>query len=333
MQGKKKEEISPKWILSRISEWQIYKRYVPKFVTLNRKILSPFRIEKTPSFLVFNTNGRIYFQDFGDPKLHGGVFDLVGLLYDLTYPEALKRIAQDFGLTESSGVEGQKVVWEQPEIVEIPTVIQIESWPSWKPYHLEWLQSYSLTSGDTIFCSDTKVYPVKKWAVNGLRMPLEKDEICLAYNLVNERGNWLKIYRPNKGKKEKWRSNIPLEEIMGLSCLKKCNTLIISKSLKEALILKKHMGLNVIVVQSENICCFTQSNIDRINSLCSEIYVSFDSDEPGKKASWELTKLTGWKHINVPNKWLSIGVKDWGDMVYEYGVEPMIAHFKKKHII
>jgi hypothetical protein len=305
--------------------------YLPKF-SLNKKILSPFRKEHTPSFSIFVRNGRIYFRDYGDGRFRGDVWDLVGMLHGLNYKDSIKKVAEDFQLAEE-GISRPKIVYNSPEIIEKQVVLQVKAWPEFRQEHVEWLQSYSLTPDDTIFCEDTRMYPVKQWALNRLKMPLEEGEICWAYELTNSRGTWLKIYRPSRGKKDRWVSNIPFTEIMGLSCLLPCEKLIISKSVKEALILKKHLGLNVIVSQAENICCFTESNIKLINSSCSDVYVSFDSDETGKRVSNELTKLTGWKHINVPDKYLSVGIKDWADVVYEYGVGPVIAHFKRKKII
>ena len=309
--------------------------YIPEAL-LNKKIKSPFRKEKTGSFLIFSKGGRIYHKDYGDGQFNGGCFDLVQSMYGLSYPQALERVAKDAGLVEGEdGSKKPRIKYEQANGVEeekIPAIIHIKAWGKYRKEHLDYLAAYSLSPQDLDFCSDTKIYPVKEWALNRLRMPLDEGEPCFAYELSNKRGKWLKIYRPTKKGRQKWTSGIPFDEVMGLSCLKPCPILIISKSVKEALLIKKYLKLDVIVSQAENIWCFNEENIKLINSCCSNVYVSFDGDEPGKKASNALTKLTGWKHINVPDKYVSVGIKDWADLIGEYGVEPMIAHFKKKKL-
>ena len=65
-----------------------------------------------------------------------------------------------------------------------------------------------------------------------------------------------------------------------------------------------------------------------------EVWISYDSDPAGKKASIKITKEFGFKHINVPdNYWEEDGIKDWADVYNKYGSNPIIEHFKKKGLI
>lgn len=333
MQGKKKFELSASWILERVSEWQIYQMYLPKF-SLNRKILSPFRKERVASFSVFVKGNNLYHRDWGDGQFRGDCWDLVGSLYGLNYPKAVRKVAEDFGLVDAGGViEGAVVEYIQPEIVKKSFIIKTNRWKEWPEEHEAYLQSYSLTPSDLLFCPDTKAYPVREWALNGSRMPLREGEVCFEYNLVNERGNWRKIYRPERGKEERWMSNIPYTEMHGLKNMRGCDVGILTKSLKDGAFLAKYILPCVCVIQGEDLSAITVENMKFLKEACKTLYIALDCDGPGKKASHAITKEMGVKHVNPPDSLLEEGESDFSGMARVWGKDSVIEHFKHKKII
>lgn len=331
MQGKKKEQLTAKWILERVSEWQVYRMYIPKF-TLNRKIHSPFRKETTPSFSIFTANGSVFHKDWGAPELRGDCWELVQQMFGVSYLEALKKVAMDFGLLEGSS-DGKKVVYESPVVVEKPYIIRTNRWKTWKQWHIDYLGEYHLEPNDLQFCPDVKAFPVKEWAINGARMPLEEEEVCFEYNLVNERGNWKKIYRPHRKKEDKWKSNIPHREMMGLENMKGCDVGILTKALKDGAFLFKYILPCICLIQAEDVTAITVENMKYLKENCKELYVAMDCDASGKKASHIITKEMDVKHVNPPDRLLEYGESDFSGMGKAWGVESVIEHFKKKHII
>ena len=75
---------------------------VEKYVTLKRaggklKGLCPFHQEKTPSFVVSPEIG--YWKCFGQCAEGGDVFKFIQKIENLTFPEALERLALQAGVT------------------------------------------------------------------------------------------------------------------------------------------------------------------------------------------------------------------------------------------
>lgn len=331
MQGKKKENISAKWILERISEWQIYNMYIPK-LTLDKKMFSPFRKESSPSFSIFIKDDGIFYKDYGAPEFRGDCFTLISQLFGLNYPQALEKAAQDFGLVEGAN-KSTKIQWKQPKIIQKTFKIATDRWESWMGWHRDYLKQYHLIPKDLNFCKDTRAFPVREWAINGARMPLGDEEVCFEYNLVNERGNWKKIYRPNRSKEEKWKSNIPYREMHGLDNMKGCDVGILTKSLKDGGFLAKYILPCVCIISAEDVTAITGDNMKFLKESCRELYVAMDCDEPGKKASRAITKEMGVKHVNPPDRLLEFGESDFSGMGKAWGVESVIEHFRNKKII
>lgn len=335
MKGKKKTHIiTAEWVLERVSEWQVYKLYLPNMV-LGRKILSPFRREKNPSLSIFSKNGRIYHFDFGASEFRGDCFSFVQQLFGLNYPQALNKIAEDAGLvTGKDGQRKRKIVYESPEIIEQPIIIKVRVWPKWRREHKDYLRDYYLSPEDLNFCNDTTAFPLREWAMNGSRMPLEADEVGFAYNLKDEEGDWLKIYRPNRGKEEKWRSSIPFTKLHNKGAISGgCDVGILTKSLKEGAWINKYILPCVEIIQAEDITALSVEDGRRIKQNCKKLFVAMDADEKGKKTSWALTKALDCFHINPIDSLLDLGGTDFTDWAKLTDNQTVIQHFKNKKLI
>ena len=60
IQGKKKVKLTPEAILDKISEYDIYKFYMPHYNwKINEVTYSPFRNERSPSFLIGYKGGSL----------------------------------------------------------------------------------------------------------------------------------------------------------------------------------------------------------------------------------------------------------------------------------
>ena len=124
IKGKKYVRISAELILSKISEYDIFRFYMPNNGwKLGQATYSPFRDEKNPSFLIGVRGDTIMFIDFGDTSMKGDCFEFVKKLYNIpTFNEVLIKIDNDFNLGISSGSDSKeykKIIksYSQPEMV------------------------------------------------------------------------------------------------------------------------------------------------------------------------------------------------------------------------
>ena len=95
-------QISLKDILDGISDYDIYAYYIGKF-KVGKLYNSPLRNnDLIPSFAIFpSRNGDLLFKDFGGDSLRAIAF--VSKLFDLNFPETLRKINYDFGLGLENG--------------------------------------------------------------------------------------------------------------------------------------------------------------------------------------------------------------------------------------
>jgi len=327
-------DISRDYIMSKVSPYEIYSLYMPWKFVINRACQNPLAIkDRHPSFIIGNKYGTLTHKAFNSPH-SGDCINFVMQMFNLNYKSALDKIAKDFGLKEQDDTKYTRIMSEisNPEVADSHVLLQVIP-KKWNHYHIDYLKQGFLEPKDLDISDDTTAFAVKSWYINKNKQYLKSDEICIAYNLKNERGDWLKIYRPQADKKDKWRTNIPFQEMHGLNNMLNCEIGIIAKSVKDAAFIKKFITPHVCVVQAEDYAAMSEQNIEFLKKNCKRIYTSFDNDEKGVLASKEINQKTGWGWINVPHILLKEGVTDWFDWAKWAGSpEPVIKHFKNKEI-
>ena len=332
VEGKKR--ISREEIFSKISSYDVFRMYMPWKFILNVNCKNPFtRKDNSPSMVIGDKTGETVFKCFNSPH-RGDCVTFVKELFSIDYAKALDKIANDFGLTDYKSNRYKEIVgkYEQPKSIKKPSLLQATAMPFGEE-HKKYLSSFHLEPSDLSFCKDTTCVALKEWRLNRIKMPLKQGEVAFAYNLENERGSWLKIYRPFSDKKEKWKSSIPFTEMHGVGNIKDCKIGIVTKSLKDGAILAKYISPNIEIVQAEDYAAITEGNKKRLLESCQNLYISFDNDEKGVESCIELTKEMGCKYINPPKHLLKEGVTDWGDMCKLLGPQAVIDFFKEKKVI
>lgn len=334
VRGEKKKannNIDREEIFSRISSYDVYKEFMPWPFELNVACKNPFVKEKHPSFIIGDKFGEITHKAFNSPH-RGDCINFVMSIYGVGYGEALNIIGGKFGIEEGTyrDIIG---AYEQPKFIKPPVLIQVKA-KKFGEEHIKYLQEYYISPTDLQFCKDTKAVAIEEWALNRLKMPLERGEVAFGYNLKNERGDWMKIYRPHAGKGKKWLSSIPFSEMCGVGNISNnCDIGILTKSIKEGAWISKYITSCVEVVQAEDYSAITEENKQRLLNNCKELYISFDSDSKGVDSCIELTREMGCKYINPPKELLKYGVTDWTDMCKYYNSpSPVIEFFKSKGI-
>jgi len=330
--GKKKTTLTPETILQRITEYDIFRWYMPdKSWKLNAVTYSPFRNENNPSFLIGNRYGKLSFVDFADGTKKGDCFTFVKLLYNLhTIDDVLKLIDRDFGLGISGKPTGEykKITaeYQQPEeLGKRYSHIQVVT----RPFTQEELAYWNLYYQDIQDLRDNNIYSIKKLYFNKQLFFLKDTELRFGYFYD---GHW-KIYRPFADRKNKWvPNNVPITMMDGLNDVKNCSVAFINKSKKDYMVMKKIFPC-CCAVQNEGIGAFSPENVEYLKANSDRQILSFDSDVAGVTNSQQITKLFDFDYLNVPKKFLSEGIKDWADLAKEHGLQVIEDYLKQKQIL
>lgn len=330
--GKKIVELTLESILERVTEYDIYREFCGEDFTLGKVMHSPMpgRRDNHPSFCIRATRGgQIMHVDYADSRFRGGCINFVMQKEMIpNYNDALKRVDEVFNLGISSTPTSNtpRVIYTQPSLEESrPTSIIVDYSTKFTEEDLAYWSSFHITKDELI---SNQIYKVKKYLINRQVQGQKRGELIFGYKL----GALWKIYRPTASKEMKWKSNIPIDAVEQLHNLKQCKKGIVTKSRKDAIVLRKFLP-EVCSVQNESMVALNEETINYLKSNCTEIYLNYDSDEPGKKNSWQVTTEFGFKHLNVPDKYLEEGIKDFSDLSRAYGLGAVEEHLKQKQII
>lgn len=327
--GRKVERITKDEILGKIHPLSVYEYYMGERVQLNKLISSPFRRDNNPSFMISNRGGKYHHFDYADDNKKGSCVDFVMQMRGLSFNDALELINYNINSEKEAIIYKNDIedeAFDENEVFEKTVSIIIKAKTFTKEALAYWNDYY--ISKEKL--KKEKIYLIDKFYINHQRIGKPEDEMAFAYLLQNE---YFKIYRPFvKDKAFKWRYNGPNDHIENLRNIEKGGKLIITKSKKDRLCIENVYN-KVCNVQCETTAAFNKENVDYINENFDEIYVNYDCDAPGVKASWKITSTFGWKHINVPYSYLEYGIKDYADMVRKDGIENLHTYFTSKGII
>ena len=303
---KKEDPITLDYILSRVTEYDIYARYIGQF-KIGYIYNSPFREDKNPSFGIFRSRktGKLLFKDHGN-GLCGDVIRFVQEYTGITnYNELLKQIVKDLNIKNNTVLKSTKA-YEKSEETVIGVVRQ-----EFTNVDKAFWQQFGITL-DTL--KKYNVSSIKYYLCDGIVKGIYKDESPMyAYKVYDK----FKIYRPLSDKYTKWRNNLTEYDIQGLEQLpEKGELLIITKSLKDVMCLRE-MGYDAISPSSES--TFIPDNIlDILKKRFKRILVCFDRDPAGVKNMRKISKKTGLNGFLVHKKFQS---KDISDAVKNNGFE------------
>ena len=302
----KLSDITLDWILSRVTEYDIYAYYLGQF-KVGMIYNSPFRKDKNPSFGIFYSRRtkQLLFKDHGTGDC-GNVIKFVSLYTGITnYNDILLDIVDKLKITSDT-----KLVSSKQYIASTETVIGVvrqdftaEDINYWSQFniHIDTLKKFNVNS-------------IKYYLCNGIVKGIYKKENPMyAYKVYNN----FKIYRPLADKYTKWRNNLGQYDIQGFKQLPKTdNLLIITKSLKDVMCLYE-MGISAISPASES-TFIPDDVLDNLKKRFKHILICFDRDTAGIKYLRKISLKTGLKPLLVHKKW---NAKDISDAIKLNGFE------------
>ena len=292
------------YILSRVSEYDIYARYLGQF-KVGFIYNSPFRKDKNPSFGIFlsKRSGKLLFKDHGS-GICGDIIKFVSELKGLTnYNDILTTIIKDLKIKNDTVLTS---TYDYKSTSS--TVIGVVRQP-FTEVDLEYWAKYGITVPTL---DKYKVNSIKYYLCNGIVKGIYKlENPMFSYKVFNN----FKIYRPFGDKFTKWRNNLTSYDIQGFEQLpKKGNLLIITKSLKDVMALYE-IGYTAISPSSES-TFIPDDTLEALNLRFKRILLCFDRDTAGVRNMRKVSLKTGLNGFLVHK---SFNAKDISDAIAQHG--------------
>ena len=304
-------------ILSRVSEERILSHYLglPIKKGLYR---NPLRNDQhiTAAFFKSKTNGRIMFKDFATGYC-GDFVSIVMTKFDCSYYKALQIIANDFGIIKRQDLPKNKCLkkWDEEKFEDTGgAIIQVEV-KNFTENDLQWWAKYGISQSTL---KKFRVYSCKNVFLNGnLFFMVSDNQHVYGYygGIKNDIEQW-RVYFPGK-KKYKFISNWKSIQIQGASQLNKQggDILVITKSLKDVMTLYEYR-IQAIAPCSENEFV-TDAQYQKLKAKYKHIFLLYDNDRPGMRASLKIRKQ--YPDLNILLIPKISGCKDFSDYRKTYG--------------
>lgn len=307
-------------VLSKVSEEDIFRKYISSFQELKKAFRSELREDLTPTCKVYPWGDSFRYKDFAEDQSLD-CFGYVQKLYNCSFSQALRIISSDFNLnlvSPSYRAKSTRTI-QEPESEAYSTLkIKRRDWTKddkvyWGRYHL-----------DTDFLDQNYVKSISHYWVNK-----ENREYHfftgknLAYS-YDEFGHGIrKLYFPYSN--FRFLGNAKDHNWFGFDFLPWIgDKLVITKSSKDRLIWSK-MGFNCTAVQGEA-CIITEDRIEALYKRFKTLYINYDTDALGRKMSQQWASKYSLEPIFVPE---SFEGKDMSDFMEKNGPNETLNLMKK----
>lgn len=292
------DNITLDWILSKVTEYDIYAKYIGQF-KVGMIYNSPFRKDKNPSFGIYYSKRtkQLLFKDHGTGEC-GNVVKFVSLFTGKTeYSDILSDIVNKLNITNST-----KLVSSKQYIPSTETVIGVVR-QEFTDVDINYWKQFNI-SVDTL--KKFNVNSIKYYLCNGIvKGTYKRENPMYAYKVYNN----FKIYRPLADKYTKWRNNLTDYDIQGYEQLpQKGDILFITKSMKDVMCLYE-MGIPAISPSSES-TFLPKDVLENLKKRFKSIILLFDRDSSGCKNSIKIYNQYKIKPLFVNKKFNSKDISD-----------------------
>lgn len=308
-------KLTKELILSRFSEEQIMEFYLR--IPIKKGLFrSPLRRDKEPTCSFYRSGkGDLIFKDFATGQ-HLNVFGVVQSLFNCDYFEALKIIANDFGIVRDKSItrnpgkiNSNPVQIKDKEMSKIQIEVQ-----DFSELELKWWGKYGI---DLNILKKFDVYSCRHLFLNG-QLFAKSQQHCPIFGYYGKKYQGLELWRCYFPKRTSFRfiTNWPSKKIQGYDQLpKRGKLLVITKSMKDVMCLYS-CGITACAPNSET-QFVSDSVLDDLKQRFRHIVVLFDNDETGISFMNKLKK----KHSDLIYTWIPrrYNAKDISDYYKEYG--------------
>ncbi len=300
-------------VLSKVSEYQIFKHFCPPFQEVGKKFKSDLREDNSPTVSIAMLNGRLRYKDFGEPDHSFDCFSYIGYKYNLDFYGVLTHIDLNFHLGLSTGIRSQRTVRKvEPRIREktrSQIKVRVRRWNAQDAYF--WKQFNISKHLLCIF----DVLPITHYWINEQRFTCNS----ISYRYRFDCG--YKIYRPLE-EDFKWSSNVGMECLQGYRQLPENGELVfLTSSLKDVMCLAS-IGYPSFALQSEMLVP-SEETIKEAQARFKEVIVLYDNDytkssNPGQTMAKKICDKYGLDNLTIPSH---LCAKDISDLVRDHGIE------------
>lgn len=315
-----KIQVDREQIYEQVTDMEIFNFYLGDF-RFRKTYPSVFRTDNNPSCGIYiNKSGKLIYNDI-TTKEKLDAFAFVAKKYNISYREAVNKVACDFGVITCEGApivrkKDLNAALKYEEELKKETIIEVQS-GKWDAAALEYWSQYTITEREL---KDNNVYNVAKLKINDNSINNYYSTLRFAYALQHKDKLLYKIYQPQGLSEYKWITNIPLHLPFGYNKLTyESDTLIITKSVKELILFKRYFP-ECIALQNESQSSLREVTLNFLKKKYKNIYLFFDSDNTGVRNAKEY-EMRGLRPIYLPQKVVSPSLKDSADLVYYYGIE------------
>lgn len=311
-------------ILDKASEADILYHYF-NISSIPCVISSPLRVDNNPSFGIYTLNGsKIYWKDLST-NTSGGLWDMLGAYWGISYRETLKKVLEDLPSISTiynkiDKVKNHKSISSYNESSDLQCKVR-----EWKKHDIEYWQSFGISLD---WLKYANIYPIShKIVIKGNnKFTFAADKYAYAYVEKKEGKVTLKIYQPFNTNGYKW-SNKHDRSVISLwtKIPEYGEKLIICSSMKDALCIWATLGIPCIAIQGEGYG-ISNTAISELKRRYKEIYIALDGDKAGVEDSKKLQEETDFKIVDCP---LIGKAKDWSDIYHYYGKEVLSREFNK----
>ncbi len=293
-------------ILKQVSQEEIYNFYYGTGFKQGIKISSPFSDDKNPSFKVFKNNT---FKCFSTGK-HGDVWQFVADIKKLDcktqFKDILDAISNDLNVIIQQG----KIIQKKP-INSIDESKKRECFKyenkDFTKKHLEyWMQGNWNVTENVLNKYEVKALDkFEYW--NNNKNEIQKIKLFKGVlGFIYEVNNNAELYIPKQEKNNKFfYNNLKSTDIFGFNQLQdKENFIVICAGKKDALILNAN-GFPAVSFRSEN-AHITDKEIRKLRAKSDTIFICYDNDNAGLKASLKIAQTYSIKQIVLPQKYNDI---------------------------
>lgn len=310
-------KVTQDFILSKINQETIMQYYTGLDVNSKKLTLSPLRNDnKVTCGFYKSKSGILYLHDFATNE-HINCFTLVSRLYNCNYYEALKIIAQDFGLIKGDRpkISNIKIISDIKETETSRIQVQIKDYTE---EELNWWLSFGITKK---LLKKYHVYSLQNVFLNGNLAASSTSKMPIYGYYFGKDKNGLekwKIYFPLRTN-YRFMNNLSKKVLQGYHQLpKEGDLLVITKSMKDVISLYG-FGISAVSPNSETLF-IDDKKLEEFKKRFKHILVIYDNDRAGKYNMSKIRKL--YPELNyfiLPNTL----AKDFTDSIKLVGVNKM----------
>lgn len=309
--------VTKEYILRRISQEDIFQRYLGIRPVIPGRFTNPLRKDENPDcYFKYDTRGVLKFIDLAK-RWSWDCFNVVEVVNSCTFIQALRIVANDFELGGSNIKIDNSLRYNQEdkERYKFRIHIRVRHWCNrdfqfWKHSSKEELELAGIYALDRFWL---EIRGELVQYVCGTRIRT----YAYIFGRDDENDLIIKIYCPDKNIGRFYHSHTNV--LQGSNTLPKSGKdFVLTKSYKDVYYIKK-FGFAAAAPMSETIL-LTHNQYDILSSRFENLYSLMDRDKTGMHMMWLLRKYYGIQPLLIPRDL----EKDFTDNLFKYGYQNMI---------